>query len=303
MMKHFFSLLFFSFLVFFNTNAQQEMRFTQYMYNLYQVNAAYAGSRNTVNMAAIVRSQWTGIDGAPNLQAITVNAPIRGKNIGLGLKMINQSSGASDVSRLTASFAYRFRLGGGKLAFGLSAGLINNRFNWGKAQFKNEMDQVQFSGVESTYTPGFEYAAYYYTKTWYAGFQFENLNQSQYTTLSTAGSKNYLTYDVIAGKAFPINESLIFKPSVLIQGSQSILLGEINLSLLINEIFWVGLTYRTNSEVSLIIEFNLNQQIRIGYSYDYTFKAIPTYYSGSHEIFVGYDIRFKKRNLASPRYF
>ena len=70
---------------------QQEMRFTQYMFNLYEVNSAYAGSRETFSLAGIVRSQWAGLEGAPKMQSLTMNTPILTKNIGIGLKFMNQS--------------------------------------------------------------------------------------------------------------------------------------------------------------------------------------------------------------------
>jgi type IX secretion system PorP/SprF family membrane protein len=283
--------------------AQQDLRFTQYMFNLYQVNSAYAGSRDAINMAAIVRSQWTGIDGAPSLQSLTVNAPVFTKNIGLGLKIINQSSGAISQTTTMATFAYHIKLGTGRLAFGISAGFLNNRFNWGKATFKDQIDQVQTSGTVNSFAPTFDFAGYYYAPTWYAGFQFANLNQPEYKTIQDGINKNYLNYNFIAGKAFVFSKKIVFKPSVLLQGTKGAFIGEINLSLLFNESFWVGITYRTNCELSLILEYNFNQKFRIGYSYDYSFKSIQTKIAGSNEIFLGYDIRVKNKKMVSSRYF
>ena len=284
-------------------SAQQDVRFTQYMFSLYQVNSAYAGSRDAISMVGIFRTQWTGIVGAPSLQSFTIHAPILNKNIGVGLKAINQSAGASDQTKIMATFAYNFKLGSGRLAFGISAGLLNNRFNWGKATFKDQADQVQTSGTTNSYSPGFDFAGYYYAPTWYAGFQIENLNESEYETLQQGTNKNYLNYNFIAGKAFVLKHDIVFKPSILLRGTKSSFMGEINLSLLFNETFWVGITYRTNSELSLILEYNLNQKLRIGYSYDYAFKSIQSRNSGSHEIFLGYDIQVKTKKMVSSRYF
>jgi len=283
--------------------AQQEMRFTQYMFSLYQVNSAYAGSRNAISMVGIFRAQWTGIEGAPTLQSFTVNAPFEKKNIGVGIKVINQSSGASNQNKVMATFAYQFKVGTGRWAFGISAGLLNNRFNWGKAQFKDPVDQVQTSGTVNNYSASFDIASYYYASTWYAGFQFENLNQSKFETIQNGINKNYLNYNIIAGKAFVINYDLIFKPSIMLRGTKGGFIGDFNISLLFIETFWAGITYRTNSELSLIFEYNFNQKLRIGYSYDYAFKSIQSRNSGSHEIFLGYDIRVKTRKLVSSRYF
>ena len=45
--------------------AQQDAQYTQYMYNTVSVNPAYAGSRGHMSIAALYRSQWVGLDGAP----------------------------------------------------------------------------------------------------------------------------------------------------------------------------------------------------------------------------------------------
>lgn len=283
--------------------AQQEMRFTQYMFNLYQVNAAYAGSRETLSLAGIVRSQWTGLEGAPQMQSLTMNTPILTKNIGIGLKFRNESAGASSQTLFLGSFAYRFRLAKGKLSFGLSAGLLNNRFNWSKAQFKDPSDQVQSSGTENTYTPTFDFAGYFYTNTFYLGFQIDNLNQSQMNILIDGDSKNYIHSTFIIGKAFVLSKKIVFKPSALFRTTQAAQQFEINASFLFNETLWAGITFRSDNSLSLILEYNINQKLRFGYSFDYAIKPVQSNSAGSHEFFVGYDIQVKNKNMASPRYF
>lgn len=283
--------------------AQQESRFTQYMFNLYEVNSAYAGSRETFSLAGIVRSQWTGLEGAPKLQSVTMNTPILTKNIGVGLKFKNESSGASSQSKFSGSFAYRFRVLQGKLAFGLSVGLLNNRFNWAKAEFKDPTDQLRDSGTENSYTPSFDFAGYYSTSTFYIGFQLDNLNQSKVDVLLDGSYKNYSHFTAIVGKAFALSNKVVFKPSALFRSTQAARQFEVNLSFLFNETLWAGVTFRSDTELSLILEYNLNQKFRFGYSYDYALNSVQNQYSGSHEFFLGYDIQVKNKNMASPRYF
>lgn len=283
--------------------AQQETRFTQYMFNLYEVNSAYAGSRETLSLVGIIRSQWTGVDGAPTMQSLTMNTPILTKNMGIGLKFRNETAGASSQTRFSGSFAYRIRLLKGKLAFGLSAGLLNNRFNWAKAEFKNPNDQVSSSAVENTFSPTFDFSSYYFNNSFYVGFQFDNLNNSQITILADGTSKNYSHFTAILGKAFVLNQKIVFKPSVLFRSTQGAQQFEVNASFLFNETLWVGITFRSDTELSLILEYNLNQKFRLGYSYDFALNPIQSRNSGSHELFIGYDIQVKNRDMASPRYF
>jgi type IX secretion system PorP/SprF family membrane protein len=162
---------------------------------------------------------------------------------------------------------------------------------------------VQTAGIVNSFSPNFDFAGYYYAPTWYAGFQLENLNQPEYKTVKKGINKNYLNYNFIAGKAFVFSEKIVFKPSLFLQGTKGAFIGEINFSVLFNESFWVGITYRTNSELSLILEYNFKQRFRIGYSYDYSFKSIQTSIAGSNELFLGYDIHIKSKKMVSSRYF
>lgn len=282
---------------------QQESRFTQYMFNLYEVNSAYAGSRETFSLAAIVRSQWTGIDGAPNMQSLTMNTPILTKNIGIGIKFRNESAGASSQTRFSGSFAYRFRLAKGKLAFGLSAGLLNNRFNWGKAEFKDPSDQIKDSGVENIYTATFDFSSYFATESFYVGIQLDNLNQSKINVLYEGSAKNYSHFTAIIGKAFVINKNIVFKPSALFRSTQAAYQFELNCSFLFNETLWTGITFRSGNELSIILEYNLNQKLRFGYAFDFALQSIQSANAGSHEFFIGYDIQVKNKNMVSSRYF
>ncbi len=302
MMQKAFAILFFIVLTL-SSEGQQEMRFTQYMFNLYEVNSAYAGSRETFSLAGIIRSQWTGLEGAPKMQSLTMNTPILTKNIGIGFKFMNQSTGASSQTKFSGSFAYRFRLLQGKMAFGLSIGLLNNRFNWSKAEFKDQNDQLRDSGTENTYSPSFDFAGYYFTSSFYVGLQLDNLNQSKIDVLVDGSSKNYSHFTAIIGKAFVLSDKIVFKPSALYRSTKSAQQFEVNLSFLFVETFWAGVTYRSDTEMSVILEYNLNQKLRFGYSFDYALQAVKTSSAGSHEFFIGYDIQVKNKNMASPRYF
>ena len=70
------NLVLLAFLAFISTigdlTAQQDAQYTQYMYNTLSVNPAYAGSRGQFSAAALYRSQWAGLAGAP--ETFTLNS-------------------------------------------------------------------------------------------------------------------------------------------------------------------------------------------------------------------------------------
>ena len=67
-------------------------------------------------------------------------------------------------------------------------------------------------------------------------------------------------------------------------------------------IVYTPTSYRTEKAVSLITELNINQNIRLGYSYDMWLNELKTYNKGSHEFRVSFDLNVQKRIL-TPRYF
>ena len=48
--------------------SQQESNFSYYMFNHQAINPAYTGSRGITNLTSVIRSQWVGLEGAPETQ-------------------------------------------------------------------------------------------------------------------------------------------------------------------------------------------------------------------------------------------
>ena len=86
--------------------AQQDAQFTQYMYNTINVNPAYAGSRGALSIFALHRTQWVGLDGAPVTNAVSINTPISGSNLGLGVSLINDKIGPANENTFSADLSY-----------------------------------------------------------------------------------------------------------------------------------------------------------------------------------------------------
>ncbi|HIC31522.1 MAG TPA: type IX secretion system membrane protein PorP/SprF, partial [Flavobacteriaceae bacterium] len=70
-------------------SAQQLPQFTQYMFNTISINPAYAGSRETLSIVGLHRSQWVGLEGAPTTSTVSIHSPLKNEKIGLGATAIN----------------------------------------------------------------------------------------------------------------------------------------------------------------------------------------------------------------------
>ena len=86
---------------------QQQVMFTQYMFNGLAINPAYAGSHESFSATALYREQWSGLDGAPTTQTLSMHSPIRNQKMGLGLLFIHDKIGVTSQTGSYVSYAYK----------------------------------------------------------------------------------------------------------------------------------------------------------------------------------------------------
>lgn len=290
--------------------AQQDPQYSLYMFNPLGVNPGYAGSREALSGVLVHRSQWVGLEGAPVTQAFSVNSPLKIRSMGVGLNVTNDKIGPKNIITATAVYAYRIKVGAGKLAFGLRGGIQNYNYNWDMIEYKDKEDQIPNTAVGSFVIPTFDFGLYYNTNTFYAGLALEHMNEAQFSFTKAMvetnnGAQVYSHITGTIGKAFVINNELVLKTSTLIrsdrQGNGNI---DVNGSILINKTIQFGLTLNTRKSFIILAEYNINKNFRVGYAYDHNFSALTqSTGSGSHEIFVGYDFNLSKTRVTSPRYF
>ncbi|MCB0402189.1 MAG: type IX secretion system membrane protein PorP/SprF [Flavobacteriales bacterium] len=292
----------------FDLTAQQDPQYSLYMFNPLGVNPGYAGSREVLSGVLVHRSQWVGLDGAPETQVLAINSPLKNKKMGVGLQIVNDKIGPRTTQYLTASYAYRLKMGSGKLAFGLRGGVINYNYDWAKIEYKDAEDAIPTTAAQSKMLPTFDFGLYYNTNTFYAGIAADHLNRGSFnwvdgidTVNSTA--RQFANLNVTVGKAFELNDNLVLKTSLLGRGSNKNGNLDINGSILIKNKVLFGLTLRSTKALILMTEINLTKNLRFGAAYDYDNSDIAKTTSGSFEIFLGYDIGLFNSKVVSPRYF
>lgn len=298
-------------LVWGSSYGQKDAQFTQYMYNTISVNPAYAGSRGSMNIFALHRTQWVGLDGAPITNNVSIHTPLRDTNIGLGLSIVNDKIGPSDENDIALDFSYRIPISDDyKLSFGLkaSANLMSVDFSKltyfpGDASFDN-------NNIDNKFSPNIGLGFYFYSDNTYVGLSAPNLLETEhFDRYAGAGSESYVTkeklhYYLTAGHVFDLNAFVKFKPSILtklVQGAP--LQVDLSTNFLINEKFVVGVAYRWNAAVSAMVGFQATHSWFIGYAYDMETTRLSHYNSGSHEIFLRYELFNKYDRIVSPRFF
>ena len=291
--------------------AQQDAQFTQYMYNTININPAYAGSRGSMNIFALHRTQWVGLDGAPVTNTVSLNTPIKESNLGLGVSVISDKIGPSEETNLALDMSYTINTSDRfKLSFGIkaSANLLNIDFN--KLSQYDSGDNIFAYNVDNRFSPNIGVGVYYHSDKSYIGISAPNLLETkQFDRYASAGSNTHLAneqihYYLIAGHVFDLNSNVKFKPSVLTKVVQGAPL-QVDLSgnFMINDKFVAGIAYRWSAAVSGMVGFQVSNSWFIGYGYDLETTKLANYNSGSHEIFLRYELFKNYNKIISPRFF
>jgi len=287
----------------FASYGQQQVMFTQYMFNGLALNPAYAGSQETISISALAREQWTGIDGAPSTQTLSVHSPAFNKRMGLGLLVLRDKIGVTEQTGVAASYSYNLPFeNGGKLALGLQAGFTS--YN---ARFTEVSDtNPAFANDVKTFDPNFGFGAYYYTDRFYAGLSVPQLKQSIFDKDNDdSDSRLVRHYFATAGYVMDLNHSLKLKPNILIKAVEGAPVEiDLNANLLIKEVIWVGLSWRSFDSIDALFQLQVTDRLQIGYAYDFaTTTDLRRVNGGSHEIMLNYRFTFNKSRIITPRYF
>ncbi|MBC31646.1 MAG: hypothetical protein CMH48_12490 [Muricauda sp.] len=295
--------------------AQQDAQYTQYMYNTLSVNPAYAGSRGQLTFAGLYRSQWVGLDGAPETFTINLHSPIRNSRLGYGISIVNDNIGDGVVQEtyVDAVLSYTIDVSlDAKLSFGFKAGgnLLSLDYN-GLRNFDQEV--VDQENIDNQFSPNFGLGIYYHTDKFYAGVSAPNILETEYFDNSGGDSNsiNFLAAErinfyVITGYVFDLNGNLKFKPALLTKAvGGAPLQVDVSASFLFNDRFSFGAAYRWDAAVSGLVGFQLTEQLMLGLAYDRETTELggTQFNDGSFEVFLRFELLKSFQRTVSPRFF
>jgi type IX secretion system PorP/SprF family membrane protein len=284
---------------------QQDAQFTQYMYNTIIVNPAYAGSRGALSVFALHRAQWVGLDGAPVTNSVSVNTPFNGSNLGLGVSLINDRIGPTQENTLSVDLSYSIQTSETfKLSFGMKA--TANIFNIDVAKLApKDVGDPSFQSMQNKFSPNIGAGLYFHSDKAYLGFSIPNFIESKrYDDNEVAIFKEKINYYLIAGYVFDLDEFTKFKPALLnkmVTGAPLQL--DVSANFMFMEKFTVGVAYRWSASLSAMAGFQVTDGMYIGYGYDHETTNLRNYNSGSHEIFLRYDLFRNVNKMNTPRFF
>lgn len=313
--------------------AQQNIQFTQYIFNSLSVNPAYAGYKEEWFVQMAYRNQWTGLDGAPVTGQLSIDgiADPEKKNVGLGLQLTTDKLGPQSATSAYANYAYRLRLDAEdtqRLSFGVGLGITQYGLDGNKLRPISPGDPALPTGTINSTIPDARFGVYYSSPKWYLGLSVMDLFSGDYNndifrwdagTVRNLKRKRHLY--LIAGTVFDLSEGTKLRPSILykedFKGPSSL---DLNGMVIFDNVFWIGASYRTGANlwkkdyqigqnlsqlnsISGIAQLYVSDRLRVGYSYDYIVSKLSSLQNGTHEITLGLTFPSKNKRVISPRFF
>ncbi|SDS64868.1 type IX secretion system membrane protein, PorP/SprF family [Gillisia sp. Hel1_33_143] len=304
-MKNFYILISIVFAGLSSTQAQQLPQFTQYMYNTISVNPAYAGSRDGFSLTALNRNQWVGIEGAPRTQTLSLHSPLRNERIGVGLSVINDKTGYENYTYIYGDVSYTIPVGQETtLSFGIKGGFSYYDLDEDLFTDPQVMDDPFFRDQFNKWTPNVGAGLYLSAQNWYVGLSAPKLINNDNNDFNQYVALEQVHYYLTGGYVFDLNDTWKLRPTALAKATSGAPLSvDISATTIYDEKLYLGATYRIDDAIGAFVDFRVFEPLRIGYAYEYSISDLRPYTSGSHEIILIYEFRFRNTRYKSPRFF
>jgi type IX secretion system PorP/SprF family membrane protein len=269
------------------------------------INPAYAGSNNGLGIGILHRSQWEGLDGAPETSTLNVHSAI-GNNVGIGMSIISDQIGPVNETNAYIDFSYTLNLAKeNKLAFGLKAGVTSHDIGLVDLALI-DLDDPFFANDISEMTPNVGAGVYFYKPNkYYVSLSMPNIINSIHLDADNynIGSETQHLF-AATGYVFDLSNDFKLKPHAFLKyTSISPISLDLNANLFMYDIVELGVGYRLDAAMTGMINFKISPSCRIGYAYDSVQSELNFITKSSHEVFINFDINFNTKVSKSPRYF
>lgn len=288
---------------------QYDAQLSQYWMAMGYYNPAVAGVTENLNMLALHRQQWIGIEGAPKSFFVSADMPVTiGKSThGIGVVGFTESIGLFRNTHVAGQYAYKKKLFGGVLSIGLQAGMVNQSFDGTKVEIpESNFHTGTDEGIPTTNVEAMVVdinAGIYFThKNFYAGLASTHVTEPELALDENVYTYIGRAYNLTGGYNIQLRNPLYeLQPSVFMKTDMQSFQADITARMVYNKMFNGGLSWRVNESVVLSIGAVI-AGFQLGYAYDFPTTAILKGSTGSHELMVRYKLKLNKTKTGKNKH-
>jgi len=268
---------------------QQYPLFTNYILNDFGFNPAIPGNKDYLDVKMTYRTQWTGLEQAPQTQILSGQGVLKSLPMGVGGYLFNDVAGQIKRTGISGAICYGLDLGVGTLDFGVSGGFYRFRLDNGFF-VENNTDPTLANAMDGKWTPDFSVGTYLLLNNGaFIGFSVPQiLNQKiNFNTDTQIGTRTHLVphYYAMAGYPFKLSENFTLEPSVLFKVTEAAPIQyDFSMRAFFNKKYWVGASFRMHDAATAMLGYEINRRMSLAYAFDYTTSGLRVASNGTHEI-------------------
>jgi len=269
----------------------------QYYNNLVLINPSYSGYDDALSVNISYKNQWVGFNGSPQSAIIAIHTPIQSRNIGVGFQVQKHNYGIQQNLVFNGDYAYNINLSKSKLALGLGFNIAQHEISWSELVAYEIDDNSLLPYNINGYSLNFRVGANYKIRQFTTGLSMLNLLSNNWND-DVSNQNNYnegihLFYSIAYN--FNINTQFDFIPFLLLRYNQlnGIYL-DITTHFFYHKMVGAGITYRTEGNLIGLLQFQINKQSRIAYSYGFDIDGNNSL-GGTHEIILKYIFQYERK--------
>ncbi|HWB62949.1 MAG TPA: type IX secretion system membrane protein PorP/SprF, partial [Chitinophagales bacterium] len=297
---------------------QSEPQFTQYMYNKYLFNPAYAGSYNGFEIALLHRSQYVSLaDKVIATEGFNFNIPISIFSSGVGITAINDLIGLQRSTYVSLDYDYRKNFKWGKMGVGVGVGIIQTALDGSQLRAPdgtytngnvNHNDSYLPNTFQNGIAPDLSLGVYFNNDRYFAGASINHIAFATAKLKTTSGTTDInfgRNLFFMGGYDFSVGRKLRIMPSAIVKTDLKEVQVDIGGNFTIIDNILTGISFRgytKNTIDALCLTFGFRYRgFQLVYSYDANISYLTHFNTGSHEISLCYRYGFKSR--VSKGYF
>lgn len=294
--------------------AQQDAVTSQFIMNKMFINPGYTGYREQPTLVAVHRSQWVGFKGAPSTQVFSFDTPLKKNELAAGGGLMHDKLGPTSRLGISGYFAYRTRLTNrATLSWGATASLQLYQANMTDlaltSDYYGQIDDAFMYNTKGLLIPNLGFGAYYHKKDHFIGISAPSmirprLEKRKSPVYETLNGRYEPTIYLMGGKIYKVNKDLNIQTSALFRGTFN---SPLSLGFYASAIYLknynMGIFYTFRENLGLSFQWQIDKQLKVGYSVDIATNTLIRTNYGSHELAVNYTLPTKKKRIVYPRYF
>jgi len=277
------------------TKAQQDPLYTFYRYNMNLFNPAYAGSHEGPEFGLGLRSQWAGVEGAPQSQSALFSAPL-GNKVGLGVSVLNDRTFVESQTWVGIDFSYALRLNDKQMLYlGIKGSGNSYNVNSNGLITYGVGQDLSLSGIDSRFTPNVGIGAYLKADKYFISLSAPKLLNAD--RLEERDGNAYLGQErlhayLMGGYVFNLGGNLeLTTSSMLRYVDASPISMDLTAILDFGQRINLGAGYRFGESISGMFLFKISNPITLGYAYEAAVQnEIYNISPNSHELFMRFQL-------------